>query len=130
MNRIKLIAVTASSVTIIGTLISLIFPGWRFSIGVFVGGIVGLIDFWMIVGSMSILKLADKNTNLMARFALTFMMKTFGILALLAIIIFILSRLSAVWTVYGFICGLAVIPLAIFITAIRGFLMRKKEPKE
>ena len=119
MDRIKAIVRVGLWVTFIGTVLFLIFPGWKFSAGVLLGGIVGLADFMMIVSTMRLLKPASEDSSLMAKFALMFVGKTTLLLILLAAIIFIFRVLNAKLTLLGFLAGLIIIPLSVVITTFR-----------
>ncbi|MBQ0105603.1 MAG: ATP synthase subunit I [Armatimonadetes bacterium] len=119
MNRIKAIIKTSVYVIIIATLLFLVYPGWRFSLGVLVGGIIGLLDFWMIVRTMSNFRPAMEDNRLMLKFGLLFVAKTGVLLVVLGLIVIILKCLQAKTTTLGFIAGLIVIPLSVFLTAFR-----------
>ena len=56
MNRIKWIIQTSIFVTLIACIIFLFVFGWLFSLGLLVGGAVGILDFWMIVTTVNMMK--------------------------------------------------------------------------
>ena len=120
MNKIKFITQVATLVTIVACIVFLFVPmlGWMFSLGVLVGGAFGIFDFWVIVQMVSMLKKSMEDTKLMMKFTLLFLGKTFLLLGLLAVIVFILARLGKIIT-FGFIAGLIVIPLAIVVSAFK-----------
>lgn len=117
MNKIKSIVVTSILITVIGAIVFLFAPGYKFSCGIIIGGLVSLFDFWLILSTVKMLKPAQEDSKLMIKFALLFIGKTFALLILLAVIVFILTKFSRWWT-FGFIVGLSSIPLSIMINSV------------
>ena len=118
MNRIKWIIQTSIFVTLIACIIFLFVFGWLFSLGLLVGGAVGILDFWMIVTTVNMMKNFGSDGKIMAKFSVIFIGKTFGLLFLLGAIVFVFARIGQILT-FGFIAGLGVIPLSVIITAFR-----------
>ena len=118
MSRIKKIIMVSIYVVIIAAVVFIFVPkfGWMFSLGLLVGGAFAIFDFWVIVRMVAMLKKAADDPKLMTKFALLFIAKTFLLLLVLGIIVFILARIGQIIT-FGFIGGLLVIPLSIVATA-------------
>lgn len=117
MSRIKKIVSVALIITIVIAVISLIKPGWKFSLGVLIGSVVGIGDFFMIAKTTGMLKLSQKDEKTMLKFGLVFMGKSIALLVVLGLIIFVIKMLQAYTTLFGFILGLVIIPVSVFVTA-------------
>lgn len=117
MNKIKSIIVTSILITIISAIVCLFAPGYKFSCGILIGGLVSLFDFWLILSTVKMLKPAQESAKLMLKFGMLFIGKTFALLIILAVIVYILAKFSKWWT-FGFIVGLAAIPLSIMINSV------------
>ena len=118
MIRIKNVIKVSVYVTVLSAIIFLFIPmfGYLFSLGIIIGGLVALFDFWLIIGTVGNLKKSMEDSSVMLRFGLLFVAKTIFLLLLLAAIVFVLARIGQIIT-FGFLAGLFVIPLSIFITA-------------
>lgn len=117
MTRIKKIVSVALIIAIALAVVSLIKPGWKFSLGVLVGSAVGIGDFFMIAKTTGMLKLSQKDEKTMLKFGLVFMGKSIALLVVLGLIVFVIKMLQAYTTLFGFILGLVIIPVSVFVTA-------------
>ena len=115
--KIAFITKTASVLTLLATLVCLVFPGWRFSVGVLVGGVFSVLDFMMIVKTVKMLKLSLEDSKIMLKFGLVFVGKSFVLLLSLALIVLVFRYFHAMKSLYGFLCGLLCVPISIFISA-------------
>lgn len=119
MNRIKAIVKVSFATVLAVALILLFYPGWKFSAGVIIGGLVSIGDFILIAKTMAMLKISAQDPKIMLRFGMIFVAKTFVLLLVLAGIIYLFKLLNAKMSLFGFVCGLFAVPFAIVATAFR-----------
>ena len=118
MVRIKNVLKVSVYVTVIAALVFLFIPmfGYRFSLGILIGSVIGIFDFWLIIKTVSMLKKSMQDSHLMLKFGLTFVGKSILLFLILGAVVFVLARVGQIIT-FGFLAGLFIIPLSIFITA-------------
>ncbi|MBO4548709.1 MAG: hypothetical protein J5758_05780 [Abditibacteriota bacterium] len=106
---------------IIGAVIFALIFSLLFSAGFAIGCGLCVLDVWMLAYMVSRLTAED---GIGARYVLLFAGKTFVLLGVLALCVFLLSRLSMPMF-WGFICGLLLIPVGSVLLVIVN-LIRKK----
>jgi len=118
MVRIKNVLKVSIYVTVVSALVFLFIPmcGYRFSLGILIGSVIGIFDFWLIIRTVSMLKKSMQDSHLMLKFGLTFVGKSILLFLILGAVVFVLARVGQIIT-FGFLAGLFIIPLSIFITA-------------
>ena len=118
MVRIKNVIKVAIYVTVLSALVFLFIPmiGYKFSLGILIGSVIGLFDFWLIIRTVSALKKSMEDSRLMLRFGLIFVGKSILLFLILGAVVFVLARIGQMIT-FGFLAGLFIIPLSIFVTA-------------